>query len=151
MYSTAEPCPPTRGFTLLELSTVLCLLAIVLAGAFPTLRSWADRIAVVSAREELVGFLHQARGEAVARGGVELFLTSSPPTVTLRHEEEVLAYCDLKHRYRVTLALSRDRDEAVLIFDAMGLGRVASQTLSLSRGEAQARLIVSSLGRVVLQ
>jgi Tfp pilus assembly protein FimT len=151
MDATAETCPRTCGFTLLELSTLLCLLAIVLAGAFPALSSWADRIAVASAREELMGFFHQARGEAVARGGVDLFFTSNPATVTLRHEEGVLDSCDLKKRYRITLALSRDRAEAALTFDAMGLGRVASQTLSISRGQVEARLVVSSLGRVVRQ
>ena len=46
------------------------------------------------------------------------------------------------------LALSGDRESAELTFDAMGVGRVASQTFRFSRGSAQAELVVSSFGRV---
>jgi len=47
-----------------------------------------------------------------------------------------------------TLALSGERARATLLLDALGLGRVASQTLTFSRGEARALLVISSLGRV---
>jgi hypothetical protein len=55
---------------------------------------------------------------------------------------------DLKRVYRTNLTLSRDRPEAVLRYDALGLGRVASQTLLFTRGRAEARLTVSAYGRI---
>lgn len=141
--------PGGAGFTLLELMAVLLLSGLVMAHLLPAARRQLDRMAVLGAREEVAGLFQRARAEAVARGGANLILTSEPPSVELRAGEEVLARSSLEEEYGVTLTLSRNRAQAELLFDPLGIGRVASQTLRFSRSGTEVRLVVSSLGRVV--
>jgi type II secretory pathway pseudopilin PulG len=137
-----------RGFTVVELTALLCILTLLLAAAAPRIRFQLDRLAVTAARDEVMGLFHQARGEAVARGGSTLRATTEPPTLALVSDGETLASTDLRTQFGVSLDLPRGRPEVALRFDPLGLGRVASQTLRLSRGEAEALLVVSSFGRV---
>ena len=142
------PSGPPPGFTLLELVTVVTLLALALAELVPAARRQVDRMAVQGAREEVVGLFHRARMEAVARGGVTLTLNADSGWAELIHDDHLLARANLAREYHVSLVLSGEREQATLRYDALGLGRVASQTVRLSRGEALATLVVSSLGRV---
>ena len=137
-----------RGFTLLELVVVLTLLGISMAELLPAARRQLDRLAVLGAREEVAGLLHRARGEALARGEVEVVLTAVPPRAELIAEKDTLARAMLEESSGVTLGLSRDRSEARLRFGPLGLGRIASQTLRFRRGEAEVLLVISSFGRV---
>ena len=105
-------------------------------------------MAVLGAREEVVGLLHRARQAAIARGGAELLLRADPPHADLLAGSDTVGVARLGDRYGVALTLSGGRPEALLAFGPLGLGRVASQTLSFRRGEAETRLVVSSLGRV---
>jgi prepilin-type N-terminal cleavage/methylation domain-containing protein len=140
--------PSRRGFTLLELATALTLLAVVMSHFLPAARRQLDRLAVVGAREELVGCFHRARQVAVQEGGSTLRIVADPPGAQLFAGGRLLESFPLSDPYRVTVTLSRERKEAELSFDALGLGRVASQTILVERGEARAALVVSSLGRV---
>jgi prepilin-type N-terminal cleavage/methylation domain-containing protein len=148
MQCASDPRPAFRGFTLLELVVVLVLLGLSMAELLPAARRQLDRMAVLGAREEVAGLLHRARGEALARGGAELVLTSEPPRAELIALEDTLARTKLEDSYGVTLGLSRDRPEARLKFGPLGLGLVASQTVRFRRGDAEALLVMSSLGRV---
>lgn len=136
------------GFTLLELITVLTLLGLALGRALPAGKHLLDRMAVVSARETAVGLFHRVRMEAVTRGGARLQLQSSPPSMRVMGSASVQIIEETHFDFGVTLTLSRNRPQVDLNFDAMGLGRVASQTVVFQRGEARAALVVSSLGRV---
>lgn len=136
------------GFTLLELVTAITLMGLTLAGAVPTARRLVDRMAVVGAREEVMGLFHQVRLEALARGGSTLLLEASPPTARIWSGSALRASTDLEASYGVDLTLSRNRERVELSFDALGLGRVSSQTLRISRGREVATLVVSSTGRV---
>jgi len=141
--------PASFGFTLLELATVLVLLGISLTVLFPAGRRQLDHMAVLGAREEVAGLFHRARFEAVAHGGAVLTLETQPGAVTLSAAGKVVSRVALAEEYRVVFTLSRGRPEAEITFDPLGLGRVASQTLGFFRGGAEARLVVSSYGRVV--
>jgi Tfp pilus assembly protein FimT len=145
--SPSQHGPP--GFTVLELATVLLLMGFSLANLLPVAHRQLDRMAVLAAREEVAGLFNQARFEAVALGRATLQLNSVTASTTLFAGGEVVGHVALMEEYRVTLTLSRDRSETEITFDPLGLGRVASQTLRFSRGEAEAGLVVSSLGRVV--
>jgi prepilin-type N-terminal cleavage/methylation domain-containing protein len=138
----------SRGFTLMELAVVMALLGLTISHLLSTARSQSDRMAVLGAREELVGLLHRARTEAISRGGAEVVLSSSPPSAELLSREETLARTSIGESYGVTLGLSRGRAEVRLSFGPLGLGLVSSQTLQITKGEAEAFLVVSSLGRV---
>jgi hypothetical protein len=128
--------------------TVLTLLGLVLGQAFPAAMGLRDRMAVAGARAGVIGVFHRARLEAVARGGAQVVLFTDPARVELRSGGTLLGALDLEAEYGVELILTRNRDRVELSFDALGLGRVSSQTLILSRGAAEARLVVSAYGRV---
>ena len=127
---------------------VLALLGLAISSLFSAAKRQTDRMAVWAAREELAGLLHRARMEAISRGGTEVVLTSSPPRGELLAGQDTLARTPIGKEYGVALGLSRDRAEARLRFGPLGLGLVASQTVGITRGEAEAFLVVSSLGRV---
>jgi type II secretory pathway pseudopilin PulG len=149
MPRSFPPRPGSRGFTILELVTVLLLMGFSLGSLLPAARRHLDRFAVLGAREEMAGLFHRARSDAVAFGGATLHLDSDSAAATLLAGGEEVDHVAFMEEYRVSLVLSNDRREAELNFDPLGLGRVASQTLRFLRGEAEARLVVSSLGRVV--
>lgn len=138
----------SRGHTLLELSAVLALLAIAGSAFVSVGRGVRDRMAVTAAREEVAGLFAEARTAAMAWGGA---------TVRVRTEEGVVWYeaggrvhrrLDLAREAGVTLVLARGRTGADLAYDALGLGRVASETLRFRRREAESGLVVSGYGRV---
>lgn len=139
---------PERGFTLLELVTVLALIGLGLAEAVPAARNLLDRMAVVGAREAVVGVFHRARMEAVARGGARIVLLASPARIELWSSGALRSAIDLGEEFEVEVALSSGRDLAEIGFDPLGLGRVASQTLTFDRNGTEAGLVVSSFGRV---
>ncbi len=138
----------TRGHTLAEMAVGLLLLASLLGTALPGLRGLADGAAVAGAREEVVAALSEARGAAVGRGGSALLLDAGAGRVTVRVGADSLLDVSLARRYGVALALSRGRAVAELDFDALGLGRVASESVRITRGAAEARLVISGYGRV---
>jgi len=137
-----------RGFTLLEVITVITLLALVLGRALPALGTLQDRMAVVGAREASVGLLHRTRMEAIAGGGAALVIDARRGTLTLESGGETILRQNLSADYSVSLGLSSARSGVTIVFDAMGLGRVASQTVRFTRGEAVTHLVISSYGRV---
>lgn len=139
---------PERGFTLLELVTVVTLMGVVLAEGLPAARNLMDRMAVVGAREAVVGVFHRARMEAVARGGARIVLVASPAGLEVWSGGALRSAVDLEEEFGVDLTLSSGDALAEIGFDALGLGRVASQTLIFDRNGTESGLVVSSFGRV---
>ncbi len=56
-----------RGFTLIELMTVMGVVAITITLALPSFRPVAEKRQVVSAAEEVISFMATAQGEAIKR------------------------------------------------------------------------------------
>ena len=137
-----------RGFTLFELTGVLALLALAASLSFPVSRTVRDRLAVTGAREELVGLITRARGEALRRGGSSLILVRDPAEVRIEASGEVLQRVDIAATWRTELVLSGGRATVELRFDASGVGRMAATSITLTRGSAVARLIISAYGRI---
>ena len=126
----------------------MTLLGLALGEALPAGKRLLDRMAVLGAREAAIGLFHRVRMKAVAEGGARLVVEISPPAMRIVVGESFVGSEELVFDEGVELALSRNRPAVEFTFDAMGLGRVASQTLRFSRGSAQAELVVSSFGRV---
>ena len=137
-----------HGFTLLELAGVLALLALTAVLSFPVGLGVRERLSVIGAREELVGLITRARGEALRRGGSSLIVISSPAEIRVEASGEVLHRVDVGATWRTGLVLSGGRPSVELRFDASGLGRMAARSVTLTRGSAVARLIISAYGRV---
>jgi hypothetical protein len=106
-----------------------------------------DRWAVLLARDHLVSLISQARAVAQVRGGADLVLETATGRAAIEIDGESVATLDLRP-WRVSVSAGSGRDSVLLRFDALGIGRIASQTLRLSRGAAEAQVIISSFGRV---
>ena len=137
-----------RGFTLLELAGVLALFALAASLSFPMGQSVRERLSVVGAREELVGLITRARGEALRRGGSSLIVIRNPAEIRVEANGEILHRVDLGATWRIELVLSGGHPSVELRFDASGLGRMAARSVTLTRGSAVARLIISAYGRI---
>ena len=137
-----------HGFTLLELTGVLTLLALAASLSFPVSRSVRERLSVIIAREELVGLITRARAEALRRGGSSLIVARNPAEVRIEARGELLHRVDVGATWRTELVLSGGRPTVELRFDASGLGRMAASSVTFTRGSAVARLIISAYGRI---
>lgn len=137
-----------HGFTLFELTGVLILLALAASVSIPVGQSVRERLSVIGAREELVGLITRARGEALRRGGSSLIINRNPAEIRIEAGGEILHRVDIGVIWRTELALSGGRPSVELRFDALGLGRMAARSVTLTRGSAVARLIISAYGRI---
>jgi len=137
-----------RGHTLLELVTVLTLFGVTASAVAPTTRRMRDRAAVSAAREALVGLLAEARAHAMRAGGASVTISAGPWRAVAATPDTLLRAVELERDLQVAVDLGAGRTSAVLRYDGLGLGRVASQTIEFSRGDATAALVVSSFGRV---
>lgn len=149
MSIASPPSRSPRGFTLLEMAVVLAFLGLAVSALLRAARGQMDRLAVLGAREEVVGIIHRARQEAVAVGGAEVVLTSDDSGVDLLAAGDTLLRSDLHAAYGVRMSFSRPGSRVTLTFGPLGLGRVSSQTLRFNRGAQEAVAVISSLGRVV--
>ena len=134
------------GYTVLELGVTLLLLGLALATAVPALGRHRDRMAVVAAREATAGLLSRARREALLSGGASLHVRRDGGLLWIRSERPLTDTLRVEERFGVTLEMTAD--EARLPFDALGIGRISSRTLTFARGETRAGLAVSAYGRV---
>jgi prepilin-type N-terminal cleavage/methylation domain-containing protein len=148
---STTPFPPRGrdGFSLLELVLVMSIVGLALGGALPAASSLRDRMAVVGARESVVGIFHKGRIEAVAFGGASIVLRVSPPGAELWSGGALRSVVPLDGDSGVEMTLSSGRERVEIFFDALGLGRVASQTIRFVRNGSRSGLVVSSLGRVI--
>ena len=137
-----------HGFTILELVGVLALLAVAASLSFPVGWSVRERLSVIGAREELVGLITRARGAALLHGGSSLIVTRNPAEIRVEARGVILHRVDMGATWRTELVLSGGRPSVELRFDASGLGRMAAQSVTFTRGSAVARLIISAYGRV---
>lgn len=145
--SSPRPGGRPRGGGLLELVVALALLALVGGAAARGLTTLQDRWAVTGARNALAQLVREARGRAVARGGSRVLLSATRHEAVLESGPNVLRILALDREFGVQLDLGGAVD-ATLTFDPAGVGRMASRTLTLVRGGATDRLVVSAYGRV---
>jgi len=137
-----------RGHTLFELVFVLLLVGVATAAATPSARRLADRTAVASAREALVGLFTEARAAAVERGGAVVRVEAAPARAAVRAQGDTLRSVEIGGEFGVAVELGGGGSHVELAYDPLGLGRVASQTILLRRGDATTALVVSAYGRV---
>jgi type II secretory pathway pseudopilin PulG len=137
-----------RGHTLIELLFVLTLMGATAASLAPTARKYRERGSVVAAREALVGVLAEARLAAMQSGAARVRISVDPPSAEATVRDTTLRAVAFGAEFDVALTLSGDRAEVEIAFDALGLGRVASETVGFRRGDASAELVISSYGRV---
>jgi len=137
-----------RGHTFLELTFVLLLVGVAGAYIAPMAREARDRAAVAGAREAVVGLLAEARQAAIESGAASVRIEAQSGIVESRSATTALRQLSLAREFGVSVQLSGARSEVELRYDPLGLGRMASQTIVVRRGQAVAALTVSAYGRV---
>jgi prepilin-type N-terminal cleavage/methylation domain-containing protein len=136
------------AFTLPEVVLVLALMSIAGTALLPSARAASDRLAVTAARETVAALAARARSEAMVHGGAALRLRASDGRGWVEAGDSILELRRLSEEFGVTVHLG-EGGEAELLFDALGLGRRASRTVVLRRGDAEARVVIAAYGRAV--
>ncbi|KPJ83574.1 MAG: hypothetical protein AMS19_03900 [Gemmatimonas sp. SG8_23] len=137
------------GTTLLELLTAVVLLGVLSGLAVPALTRHRDRAVVLVARERVVGLIGAARRLGYERGSATLRFEAVDARAILFSGADTLQDVRLGPGLDgPAMRLGNDREELELNFDGLGLGRFASTTIRLRRGDEQAAVVVSSYGRV---
>lgn len=136
-----------NGYTLLEMTATLALLATASTAVVPAASRFRDRMEVLTAREEIVAALHRTRTEAIRAGAASLHL-SADGGIRISVGDSTALRATVPGDGVVRLVLSAGRDRTEIPYNGLGLGVFANETIELVAGSARTRLIVSSYGRV---
>lgn len=140
---------PPSGYTLLEVLCALVIAGVLCALALPPAHRLMTVLATRAARDAAAGALFRARGIAPAHGGADLLIVPADGDLRVEADGVDAPVLRLAAEYGVTVvADGAPTDSIRLHFDALGIGRMASRTLRFRRGGAEARLTVSTFGRV---
>ncbi len=137
----------SSGLTLPEL--ILCLLLVGTATQtfIGPIRLQADALALRGIREEVVALVHRARMEARGHGDAAVVIEEGADPLLLVSGGRPPARVPLASR-GVRLEVTGARSSLTLRFGPLGVARFGSASVVLTKGGAQARLVVSSYGRI---
>jgi len=139
------------GTSLAELVLSLAILSCAAAFATPRLVGARDEYAVRAARDAAAALVDRARLLAQLRGSARLQI--DPARSEIRVEapigSPVASPLRSATEWGAVISVAGSRPGMVsLDFDAHGLGRLANRTLRFRRGGREARLTLSTYGRV---
>lgn len=141
----------TSGRTLIELAAFLGIAALIFALGTARITSLIDRSAVSLAVEEGAVGLRATRRQAVSSGvGASWILDVARARAGVASGGDT-AWGGLPGASFSVQVQAEGATGGVPVevrFDALGIGRVASRTLTFRRGRAEQRLTISSLGRI---
>jgi prepilin-type N-terminal cleavage/methylation domain-containing protein len=137
------------GYTLLELTLVLTLAALLAGAGTPALLHARNVMSVRAARAETVSAFAAARATAILAGGAALHIDAPASAVWIETAAGRRAGSEraLGAQYGVVVQLER-AEHVVVRYDALGIGRLANTTVRIRRGRVAATLTVSAYGRV---
>ncbi|HEX6693563.1 MAG TPA: hypothetical protein VF035_02550 [Longimicrobiales bacterium] len=138
-----------RGNSLLELALYIALLTIIVTLAAPPF-AWArDVLAVRAARDAVVAASARARSHAVSHGGASLRIDTSAGTLRITTQDQAVSdLVDLASASGVRIRLENTQATvATLPYDALGIGRLANRTITISRGRVTGGVTFSAYGR----
>ena len=147
MRSNPAGRPRARGgFSVLELLTVLAVLALLMAIALPRMRAIADRSAVRNAGRDARMAFSFAQRRAVALGlHVAVWIDTTAQTMVVGDAGGSMLTRALGAAYGVSLASTRDS----MAYTPLGLAwGAANLTLVVRRGDAADTVSISRVGRV---
>ncbi len=142
----------TAGFTMLELLTVLVVVAVLASLAAPSLRGYIEQSRVQGALDRLVGDVAYARMLAVQRGGGTVIRLEGDGSYAI----DTLSVTGATGSVRTVRlrddfgGVTLDGTTSELSFDSRGLllNQDGESFLRVSRGDLSASLFVSAAGRV---
>ena len=140
---------PPPGATLLEVIVVCTLIGVVTGTSLPFVRGGLDSLAVSAARDEVTAAGARTRALAVSRGGATLVIDPAGNQVWIEVRGTPYALpTDFRNEFGVAISVDGTDTVSEITFDALGIGRVASRTIRITRGNAEAKLTISAFGRL---
>lgn len=135
-----------RGFTIIETTVVMALIAAITAITLPRASSFLDRIAVRSAVTDIESVFSLARHSAIARGSqVSLDIDPASGTMAVRTTTETLRHREIARSHGVSISTNR----TTITYSPIGVGYgAANLSLIVNRNRAADTVVVSRLGRV---
>ena len=137
-----------KGFTLIEIITVVVIMGVVMMMALPKYGNMNDRNQIRSAKDGLAARISAARAAAVASGKPATFaLVGDTMRVTLRSNgvtEKKGADVNLYRQFGVTLTSGSTN----VVFDGRGMANQAAIKIKFTRGSLNDSLCVSKLGLI---
>lgn len=129
-----------RGFTLIELITVIILVSIISVSVFSRLGS-VSSANLQASRDDIIAALFFAQQTAMARSNIQLIVTANSVSVT----ENGIPIVVHSKGYPLTLASGVTATAASLTYDK--LGRTTATTIGLSSTSgASASIVVEASG-----
>ncbi len=137
---------PKSGFTIIETTVTLSVIAILSAIVLPKASGFIDAIEVRGAVTEAEALFSTARHVAIARGSqTTLEINAGLGVMSLRVGRDTLQLRELERAHGVALRTTR----ASIVYSPTGVGYgAANLTLTISRNLAADTIFVSRLGRV---
>lgn len=134
------------GFTIIEVTVVLAIAAVLFAIGLPRAWAFVDRIEVRGAVTEIESLFSLARHVAIARGEqVTLDMDATNRLISIRAGPELIRTREVGAAHGVTMSTNRTS----ITYSPIGVGYGASNfTLIVSRNRAADTIVVSRLGRV---
>src|SRR4051812_33278162 len=137
------------GTSLIEILLVLTIIGVLLfLGAAPYTNA-RDVMAVRAARDEIVAASARTRAFAVRHGGGTLGVDGAAGKLTISTRDglvnESVQFGEIG--VQVEVDGSHGATSASMQYDALGIGRLASRTITLSRGSASGGVTFSAYGR----
>lgn len=136
-----------RGFTLLEVISVLAIIGLIVTMAAPRFSRWADALATDRATHEVMAFYWHARSAAIFRG-TRVRLEFAADSLLAAFEgvtDSVFLVRPGPSRHGVSVRASRP---VIRLYpNGFGLG-AANTKIVLERGTAAESLTTSRLGRL---
>ena len=137
---------PKAGFTIIETTVTLSVIAILAAIVLPKASGFIDAIEVRGAVTEAEALFSTARHVAIARGAqATLEINAGRGSMSLRVGRDTLQLRELEQAHGVLLRTTR----ASIVYSPTGVGfGAANLTLTINRNLAADTIFVSRLGRV---
>jgi prepilin-type N-terminal cleavage/methylation domain-containing protein len=137
---------PKAGFTIIETTVTLSVIAILSAIVLPKASGFIDAIEVRGAITEAEALFSTARHVAIARGAqTTLEIDAGLGVMSLRVGRDTIQLRELEQAHGVVLRTTR----AFIVYSPTGIGYgAANLTLIIARNLAADTIFVSRLGRV---
>ena len=137
-----------NGYSLLELTFVLMVTALLLGIVVAPVRHARDVVAVRAARAELASLIALTRSTAIAAGGASAVIDIANGTAWMEQTpgSPIGDVNAIAARHRVSLTASQP--VLRIRYDALGIGRISNATIRVKSGSVTGTLTISSYGRV---
>ncbi|MBR9989777.1 MAG: prepilin-type N-terminal cleavage/methylation domain-containing protein [Gemmatimonadetes bacterium] len=137
-----------NGYSLIELTFVLVLGALLLAAAAVPIRHARDVMAVRAARGEVAALLALTRATAILAGGATLVVDVDAGAAWIERSPGVrvgdIQHVSARHGVRLTSSSSLLN----IRYDALGIGRMSNATMRVMSGSVTGTITISAYGRV---